>query len=35
VIAVIECLAELRGEDPKAVGESTARNAREAFPGLR
>jgi len=35
VVAVIEALAEIRGEDPEDVLAATSANARAAFPGLR
>jgi TatD DNase family protein len=35
VVAVIEALAEIRGENVEEVRAATAENARAAFPGLR
>jgi TatD DNase family protein len=35
VIAVIEALAQIRGEDPEDLLAATSANARAAFPGLR
>jgi TatD DNase family protein len=35
VLAVIEALAELRGDDPESLQAATSANARAAFPGLR
>jgi TatD DNase family protein len=35
VLAVIEALAEIRGEDPESLQAVTGANARAAFPGLR
>ena len=35
VLSVVECLAEIREEDPEALLRALAENAVEAFPGLR